>query len=62
MTKCPHCEKRVTHFNIERLEGHVEGRSQLWCVSHNCPFCNAALSVQMDPLAIQADTIRKLTS
>lgn len=62
MTKCPHCQKAITRFNIERLEGFVDGRSQLWCTSYNCPQCHAVLSVQIDPLAIQADTIKKLKS
>lgn len=60
MTKCPHCGKLISRLNLVELPGYVGGRSTFRCVSYNCPFCFSSISVQIDPIAIRADILKKL--
>ena len=37
--------------------------SEGWrCVSYCCPYCNTVLGVQIDPVALKADTINELVA
>ena len=57
MTKCPKCEATITSVNIQNLDGKVGGRSRWHCIAYTCPLCSSALSVQVDPIAVQTDTV-----
>jgi transposase-like protein len=57
MNKCPHCESNLSAVNIDVINGNVKGHQPYRCISYTCPHCSRVLSVQMDPLAVQTDTL-----
>jgi len=61
MTICPHCEKQMTQAKIEGMKGKVFPGSKSWnCIAYSCPWCNKAISIQIDPVALDADLVALL--
>ncbi len=58
--KCPHCESIITSLRLSGVNGAAPNSVTYKCVVLACPSCNAALSAQIDPLAIKTDTINAL--
>lgn len=56
-TKCPKCEKIMSHVNLETMDIHQNFKKQWHGVVYTCPLCNTALSVSMDPTLLRNDTI-----
>jgi RNase P subunit RPR2 len=57
--KCPHCETILTTAKADKVEIQ-SGRARFLGVSFACPSCSSVLSVQVDPIALQADLISEL--
>ncbi len=55
--KCPHCEKTITHVNLEPITMNVTLQPKWKGNSYSCPDCSKILGVEMDPLAV-ADTLK----
>lgn len=61
LAKCPKCEQSLVFgVNINEVDGFIGGQSKWRCVAYSCRSCHATLSVQMDPIAIKADTINAI--
>lgn len=59
MSKCPKCEKVITHVNhvdltIHALTKRVTGNG------YACPLCQTIISVEVDPIAIKTDTLNAI--
>lgn len=62
-SKCPKCEKLLTRLNLETVDGSSGVGSSVWkTVVLSCPFCATAISAQIDPIAIMAETVKKVAS
>ncbi len=58
--KCPKCEKLVSNVKIEELRVDV-GYLPAWKgVSYVCPWCNAIMSIQIDPVALKTDIVNEV--
>ena len=62
MTKCPKCEQDIQQFRITTLDGIGPDRRSWKCIAHTCPHCSTVISAQMDPIALQADTVNAFRS
>lgn len=59
--KCPHCDKVLTRVTLKPLDGQIPLDQSKWkCVAYGCPVCQKAISIQMDPIALKADTIAEV--
>jgi ribulose 1,5-bisphosphate synthetase/thiazole synthase len=58
--KCPKCEKLLTHVNIGDLPIHENFKERWKGVVYACPYCNTALSVAIDPVALKTDTVNAI--
>lgn len=56
--KCPHCEKMLSSVNLKNIS--VNGSRSWHGVAYVCPWCSTVLNVEIDPLAVQSDTIATL--
>lgn len=59
--KCPKCDAIVRAVRIEEVDGKVGIKSMWRCISLCCPACDTVLGVQIDPVALKADTIKGVT-
>ncbi len=55
-SKCPKCEKMMTYIRGDTMDIKV-GSASYKGVTYSCPYCFNAISVQMDPIALKADTV-----
>lgn len=60
--KCPKCEQYVSSVNIEDVSVNYQGTPKWKGISYTCPFCNAILSVQIDPIAIRSDLLNGISN
>lgn len=60
MLTCPHCKKLSTIVTIQEVTGAVPFGNQYRCIAYLCFHCKAPLSIQMDPVALQADLVKVL--
>lgn len=60
ITKCPKCEKLLTTLTINALDAHAPDGRVFRTIALVCPYCQTALGAQIDPIAIQADTVDML--
>ena len=59
--KCPHCDHRPLEIIAEAINVTVPGRKgKLRGVNFICPACRGILGSELDPLALQADLVKKL--
>lgn len=56
--KCPKCNTIISKVTVESVE--VEGAKSYKGVSYLCPSCDCVLSVQIDPVALNADLANKV--
>ena len=57
--KCPHCEAAITGLDGGLVKTTIGDR--LWkTVVFSCQKCHKALGCEIDPIALQADTIKKI--
>ncbi|HLY59826.1 MAG TPA: hypothetical protein VKV95_03575 [Terriglobia bacterium] len=58
--KCPNCQDVIPHVEVEAIsiEKILNGR---WNgISYLCPSCRTILGVQIDPVALQVDTVKEI--
>jgi hypothetical protein len=60
MIKCPKCEKDIAHLNLEEIPIHTKGKTAWKGIPFNCPQCLSPLSVQIDPVALDADLLKAI--
>lgn len=53
--KCPKCEKPMPFMRGDTTDIRV-GSASYKGVTYSCPLCLTAISAQMDPIALKADT------
>jgi hypothetical protein len=56
---CPKCGTTVSHVTVEYVEVRG-GRTNYKGVSYVCDSCNCVLGVEIDPLAVKGDIVKKL--
>jgi hypothetical protein len=56
--KCPKCNATISKVTVESVE--VEGSKSYKGLSYLCPSCDCVLSVQIDPLAVNAELLASL--
>jgi hypothetical protein len=56
--KCSNCDAMLNSVRLEHIS--VQGNKSWHGVAYLCPFCSALLSVQIDPVAIQSDTVSSI--
>jgi hypothetical protein len=62
MAKCPHCNRLISDLKIEATTLRGGAGIAYKGVTYSCPMmsCGKIISVQMDPVALKADLIKKL--
>lgn len=61
MGKCPSCNNLVARLNFHSLDAGLP--SDAWkAMTYSCPSCNAILGCQIDPIAVEADIVAKVTA
>jgi hypothetical protein len=59
--KCPKCEKVLNQCSIENITASAGiGGPGYKAVSYSCGYCHTILSVQMDPVSLEADLTARL--
>jgi hypothetical protein len=57
--KCPKCEKAISKVTVESVA--IQGANTSYKgVSYVCQSCGCVLGVEIDPLALNADLLKKL--
>jgi hypothetical protein len=57
--KCPKCDKTISRVKVEAIE--IESStSSFMGASYVCPSCHCVLGVEIDPIALKADILKKL--
>jgi len=54
---CPSCKTAIEAVKIRPLIGVAPESKQWRCIAHTCPHCSSILSVQIDPVALNSDTL-----
>jgi hypothetical protein len=58
---CPKCGKITGNVNIKDVNVNAGiGRNQWRGIAYTCPFCQAILSVAIDPIAIKSDIVDEI--
>jgi hypothetical protein len=57
MGKCPKCEIQVTRILVDEVPIDANYPQNWRGVSYRCPFCDAILGVQIDPIAIKTELL-----
>lgn len=55
--KCPKCEAILSSVKVEDVD---VGPKRLRGVAYCCPSCSTVLSVELDPLLLQRDTVKAI--
>lgn len=59
--KCQKCEQVVHQVKFEGVDANQNfGLNGLKALNFICPNCSTILGVQIDPIAVKADTIKEL--
>jgi hypothetical protein len=59
MAKCPKCEKTFSNVRCEHVDVNASGGD--WHgVAYSCPWCQSALGVEIDPIALKTDIVNQL--
>jgi len=56
--KCPACKKILGHMVLDNID--LQGGRDYKGVTYACPYCDVVISVQMDPLGLNADLVLRL--
>jgi hypothetical protein len=59
-SKCPKCEATISVVNIEPVKLQTLGKATLNGVVYVCQKCQFILSVSVDHVALQKDTLRQI--
>jgi len=58
---CPKCGTIVDYALFETIEVREHPRGKAWiAVSYLCPRCRAVLGIQIDPVALSDDLVKKI--
>lgn len=57
---CPKCEENVPYVEVEGISAKKMLGGSWNAVSYVCPSCRAILGVQIDPVAVQHDTVSQI--
>jgi hypothetical protein len=57
--RCPKCENAIAHVTVDLVEIRGAGTNYRG-VCYFCDSCGSVLSIEIDPLGLQADLLRKL--
>jgi hypothetical protein len=60
MAKCPSCEKTFSSVTGEHTKVSVPAGRTWHGIVYMCPLCHAALSVEIDPIALKADIVQEV--
>lgn len=62
LKKCPYCNQNIITVNIKPIPAYNEFGTEWKWIAYTCPNvkCNAILSVWIDPIAIQTDTVNEV--
>lgn len=58
--KCPHCGRLVSSVSVDDITLNVELEPQWKGFSYSCSSCQKVLSVQLNPLAVNADLLQEI--
>lgn len=59
--KCPKCGKPVTSYLLEGAPAKPMGQEKGFpAVSFLCPSCKTVLGVQIDPVTVMSDTVKRM--
>lgn len=59
---CPKCEKPITSMTVKPMTATVLLGDSYKGVAYVCPHCAAAISFQIDPLAVRAEMVAGVKS
>lgn len=59
MSLCPHCKTAFQHVNLEAIEVRHATKNRKG-VAYNCPHCDVALSVAIDPIAVRTEIVSQV--
>ncbi len=58
MPNCPHCNQAIAYVRHEPIVlAGADQKQRIKGVAYCCPLCETIISVEPDPLALQADTV-----
>jgi hypothetical protein len=61
--KCPKCGKAIAKLMIESIAATLDGKDKtIPAVVFSCGSCRSVLSMQVDPVSVTTDTVRRLTT
>jgi hypothetical protein len=60
ISKCPHCGKALLHVNGGFINVSIPGGIDRKGILYSCPSCLAALSVEIDPLAVKTEIVAEI--
>jgi transcription elongation factor Elf1 len=58
--KCPHCDQMILSAEVQDIDLSVGFRPQWKGFAYTCPRCQKVLSVEMNPLTLQTDTVSRV--
>jgi hypothetical protein len=58
--KCPYCQKAIIQIEVEDVDVTVLHQPRYKGFAYLCPACRAVLSVQLNPLALETDTVNRV--
>lgn len=61
-SKCPKCDADINVVNIEQVKLITKTKSTLSGISYFCPKCQSVLSIGVDHLALQKDTLNQIAA
>lgn len=61
--KCPKCDALVSRALVSGIALAGQNGAVSWNgLSYLCPFCSTILGVQIDPVALRAETVAEIAS
>jgi len=57
--KCPKCETELDPVETEHIPARAAGE-EFAALAHYCPYCDCALSVQLDPIALRDSLVEEI--
>jgi hypothetical protein len=58
--KCPYCDKICNSVKFSELPIDDSFGNKLRGLAYSCKFCNAIISIQVDPIAVMNDTVARI--
>lgn len=57
MAKCHHCDTSLSSLTLETVSIKTKKGRGWKGIAYCCPYCDAVLSVAIDPIALKSDTV-----